>query len=218
MINELLGTLFNPLPNAIMSSLMAVILLYWLLSFFGVSFEDMDVDVDSGIDVDTDVDMDSGVDSTESPNLFFGLLEFLNAGKVPFMVILSCLIFFTWAGSLLITHLTSEIGWHIISLWILLPLLISSFFLTKIATIPLAKLLEKTGYRGEEPINYYGISGKMLSSIQGDKVGVGEFMVDKDPIKFNVVSMDGDDLRYGDEVLIIKQTSNKNIYSVVKNI
>ena len=205
---DILNTLFTPLPTGIMSSFMIVILFYWIVSFLGISFDDFDL----GVDSDVDLDADSGV---HSHGIFSNFLGFINAGKVPFMFILTCLIFFTWVGSLIVTNLIS-ITWGWTSVFILLPLFILSIFPTKIVTIPIAKFLEKTGYQGESEINFFGSAGKMLSSISEDKVGVAEFMIDKDPIKLNVRSLSGEELKYGDIVIITNQPDEKKIYPIVK--
>jgi hypothetical protein len=227
-MNEILHILLNPLPNAIMSGLMIVILLYWIASFLGISFDDLDLGVEVATDIDTDFDIaaesaledvDADMGEVHTQGVFIRFLQFLNIGKVPFMLVLSCLIFFVWAGSLITTYLIPTQAWGWKAVLLLIPLLILSVFITRIVTIPIARLLEKTGYRGEDEIDFFGSAGKMLSTIEGSKIGIAEFIIEKDPIKLNVVSLNGDQLKYGDIVIITDARPNRQkIYSVAKNI
>lgn len=210
-MNQIINILFYPLPTAIMSSLMLVILLYWIVSFLGISFDHFDIDLDVHAHVDSDVDIDSGV---HAHGFFSNFLGFLNIGKVPFMFVLTCLIFFTWAESLILTNIIPVSGGF--SILILIPLFILAVFLTKGATMPIAKFLDKTGYQGESEIDFFGSAGQMLSSISADKVGVAEFVIDKDPIKLNVRSLNGDEIKYGEIVIITDQPDERKIYPIVK--
>lgn len=237
-MSDIIHALFYPLSNAIMSGLMVVVLLYWISSFLGIGFGDMDIDADFGADIHSDVDADSGVDtdnqggsSTHSDvddthvkhensgdGVFMKFLKFMNIGKVPFMLVLSTLKFFTWAGSLITTQVTVAGNWGWKSVFILIPCFIIGIFLTKFATNPLAKFLKKTGYHGEESIEFLGRSGKMLSSIRDNKIGSAEFFIEKNPIKLNVISHSGDEIKYGDTVMITDESKDKKVYYVTREI
>lgn len=239
-MTEILHSLFFPLSNAIMSGLMVVVLLYWIFSFLGIGFGDMDIDADFGADIDSDVDVDADTDvdahshggsSTHSDvddthvkhessgdGVFMKFLKFMNIGKVPFMLVLSTLKFFTWAASLITTQITVAGSWGWKSVFILIPCLIIGIFLTKLATNPLAKFLKKTGYHGEERTEFLGRSGKMLSSIHDDKIGSAEFIIEKNPIKLNVISHSGENIKYGDTVMITDDTKDGKVYYVTREI
>lgn len=224
-MNDILTILFYPLPNAITSGFMAVILLYWIISFMGVSFDDIGVDFDTHVDADVDIDAgvdthmdtDSSLDTHADGGIFMGMLKFMNVGKAPFMIILTSLFFFTWAGSLVVTQFIPMTNWGLLSVLILIPLLIMSSIFTKIITAPLASFLNKTGYNGEKEIAFYGEGGKMLSTIQDDKIGVAEFIIESNPIKLYVVSVNGEKLQYGDSVIITERKKDKKTYFVAKN-
>jgi len=216
----------HPLPNAVMTVIMGVLAIFWLFTFlsgagldaFDVEFDaDVDVDVDADIDVDSDTDADSDADASE-PGVFIQFLNFLNVGKVPFMLIFTTLKFFMWIITLVTTSIINVTSWGLWSLLILIPVGIAGLFFTKLATNPMAKFFKEIGYKGEEEIDFLGRSGKMLSNIKDKKVGSAEIIVDKNPIKLNVISIDGSELKYGDYVLIADESDDKKIYYVSKEI
>ena len=226
-MTEFFHNLMYPLPNAVMTVIMGVMLVYWIFVFIsGIGMDDLDL----GFDFDTDVpeaDIDDGIDHSEpdgesgvekEPGFFIKFLTFMNVGKVPFMLIFSAFKFFIWIGSLMTTSFINVSNWGAWSLLILLPLAFISLFFTKIATNPMAKIFKELGYRGEDEIDFIGRSGKMLSSIKDNKVGTAEVMIDNNPIKLNVVSMDGEELKYGEFVIIEDEAEDKKSYYVSKEI
>ena len=221
----------HPLPNAVTTVIMGVLVAYWLFVLFsGTGLDDLDLGFDFDVDVpEADVDVDADVDAEgeahtdtaeaeTQPGFFIKFLQFLNVGKVPFMLILSTFKFFLWIGSLITTQLINVTAWGTWSLLILLPLAVAAIFLSKGATNPMVKLFKELGYKGEDEIDFLGRSGKMLSHIKGDRVGSAEVIVDKNPMRLNVRSIDGTELNYGDYVLIADETNDKKIYLVSKEI
>ncbi|MGM5631036.1 DUF1449 family protein [Apibacter raozihei] len=243
-MTEILHSLFNPLSNAIMSGFMIVILIYWLFSFLGIGLGEMDFDTNFGADIDSDIDVDAQVDTDTqvdtdhhgepSPHaevddshvthenagdsLFIRFLKFMNVGKVPFMLVLSTLKFFTWAGALVTTQLTIAGSWGWKSVFILIPCFIAGVILTRYATKPLARFLSRTGYQGEERTEFLGRSGRMMSTITKDKIGSAEFIIEKNPIRLNVISHNGDEIKYGESVMITDETQDKKFYYVTKEV
>lgn len=145
-------------------------------------------------------------------------LQFLNVGRVPFMLILSTFKFFMWVGSLVTTQFINVTSWGLTSLFILLPLGFVAVFFTRFATNPMVRFFEKIGYKGEEEIDFLGRSGKMLSNISNTKIGYAEVVVDKNPFKLYVKSIDGDELKYGDSVIIADEDNGKKIFLVSKEL
>lgn len=207
-MNELLHNLMHPLSNAVMSVMVGLFALYWLLTLL------------SGIGTDAlDFDLDADSDLNVSEQGFFAeFFSFLNIGKVPFMLVLTIFILFIWGGSLIVTSIFGGHEWGTISLLILIPLAIVSIFLTKVVTTPMAKFFKEIGYIGEEKIDFLGRSGRMTTSIQGDKVGTAEFIIDENPIRLNVKSLDGSELKYNEYILVIEESSDKKYYLVSKEI
>ena len=229
--------LMHPLPNAVMTVIRGILLIYWLFVFLsGLGVDDLDlgfdfdvdvpeVDIDADIDVnaDTDTDIDtSDIDKNVSPEksqgFFVKFLNFLNVGKVPFMLILSAFKFFTWIGSLVFTQFVAVGTWGVWSLLILIPIAFIAIFFTKFATNPMAKIFKELGYKGEEEIDFLGRSGKMMSNIKDTKIGTAEVIVDKNPIRLNVMSIDGSELKYGDYIIIADESDDKKIHLVSKEI
>lgn len=229
-MTELLHNLTHPLPNAVMTVVMAILVVYWLFVFFsGAGLDDLDLGFDFDVDVDVaepepvDIDADNGADDVEaaqekSPGFFMKFLSFMNVGKVPFMLILSTLKFFMWVGTLITTSFVNITGWGTLSVLILIPLFFVGLFFTKLSTNPLVRLFKEIGYKGEEAIDFLGRSGKMVSTIKEDKIGCAEVIVDKNPIKLNVKSIDGEELKYGDYIIVVDESDDKKIYLVSKEI
>ena len=235
-MSELLHNLIHPLPNAVMTTIMGILVVYWLFVFLsGIGLDDLDLGFDFDVDTpdaDTpDIDANKDIDASESDNdsstetgsekssgFFMKFLNFINVGKVPFMLIFSTLKFFIWIGTLITTSFINVTTWGLWSLLILLPLGFIGLFLTKAATNPMVKIFKEIGYKGEEKIDFLGRSAQMLSNIKDKKVGTAELVIDNNPIRLNVVSIDGEELKYGDYVIIADESDDKKIYLVSKEI
>ena len=196
-MSDLFYNLMHPLPNAVMTVIMAVLVVYWLfILLLGVGLEDLDLGFDFDVnvpdgsidvpdagavvsEVDGDIDTadsDNEVAAERSPGFFMRFLNFLNVGRVPFMLILSVFKLFTWIGSLITTSLINVTTWGLSSIFILIPIMIIAIFFTKFATNPMVKFFKEIGYKGEEEIDFLGRSGKMLSNIKDEKIGTAEFL------------------------------------------
>jgi hypothetical protein len=172
-------------------------------------------------DVDTEiesVDPEHEVAPDKSPGFFIKFLNFVNVGRVPFMLVFSMLKFFMWIGSLITTSVINVTSWGLSSLLILIPIAIIAVFFTKFATNPMVKFFKEIGYRGEEEIDFLGRSGIMLSSIKDEKIGTAEFVIDNNPIKLNVKSLDGAEIKYGDYVVVMDESDDKTYYMVNKEV
>ncbi|MBL1410598.1 OB-fold-containig protein [Sphingobacterium faecale] len=222
-MDEVLNILFNPLPNAIMTLLTGLSLVYWLFTLLmgdgfdfgsqsGLEFEGADIQ-----DLDTPGDTDSNIEHAE-PSFLSKTMDYINIGKAPLMVLVTLFKFIGWIITL-ITSMTfnlSSYGWK--SVIILIPVFVLTYFLMHYVTIPVAKLYKNVGYSGEEAHEFLGRTGKMKSSIQGQSIGSVEVIIDKDVIRLNVQSVDGSKIAYGDEVVIINETEDKKIHLVQKTI
>ena len=234
---EFFYNLMHPLPNGVMTVIMGVLAVYWLFTFLlGVGMEDLDLGIDFDVDVpdvdvpDVDVpNMEIDVDSDDispdhdvapekSPGFFIRFLQFMNVGRVPFMLVITTLKFIMWVGTLITTSLVSVVSWGLSSLFILIPIFIVSVFFTKFATNPMVKFFKAIGYKGEDEIDFLGRSGKMLSTIKDDKIGTAEFLIGKNPIKLSVKSQDGSEIKYDDYVVVMDESDDKKYYLIVKEV
>ena len=239
-MTDLFYNLMHPLPNAVMTVIMAVLVVYWLfVLLLGVGLEDLDlgfefdvdvpeIDVDIDVDIDTDIDVDADADvdtdtdneiaAGNSPGFFMQFLNFLNFGRVPFMLIFTTFKLIAWICTLITTSLVNVTAWGLYSLFILIPIAIVAIFFTKFATNPMVKFFKEIGYKGEEEIDFLGRSGKMLSNIKDEKIGTAEFLVGKNPIKLSVKSMDGAEIKYGDYVVVMDESDDKKYFLVNKEV
>lgn len=227
-MTEIWNILFNPLPNAIMTLLTGISLVYWLFSMLlgdgfdlgtdaDIQFEGADVqDVD--VDGDADAPLDSDTEQHVEPSLFSKAMDYIYVGKAPMMVLVTLFKFIGWVVTIvssLVLNL-SAYGWK--SVWILIPVFILSFFLLHYVAIPFVKLYKNVGYTGEEAYEFIGRVGKMRSSIHADQLGAIELIVNQDVIRLNVKSQDGLRLNYGDDVVITNQDPERRYFIVQKDI
>ena len=224
-MTDIIQTLFNPLPNAVMTVLMIIIVMYWLFSLLSGIDSDFDFGIDVSPDIDADADIDGDIDgdsdgsSSESGDgWFMRFIKFINIGKVPFMLVLSTFKLFTWIGSLITTKFVSFESWGWKSIFILIPIGFIAVFLTKLATQPMVKFYKELGYKGEDPTDFLGRSGKMLSTIKDEKIGTAEFVIDSNPMRLNVKSLNGHELKYGEHVVVEDESADKKIFIVSKEI
>ena len=212
--------LFHPLSNAIMTVLTGVTALYWLTTFitgdlFGEGGFDGDADL-GGADIDTDVD--AGNDLGGDKSFVQSALEFVNIGKVPFMVVLSVFKFIAWIITLTSSIFLGLSSWGWKSVIILAPVLLVAYLITAYATKPLIKVYEAMGYNGEEPQDLLGRIAKMKSSISGDKIGAAELKIQSDIIRINVKSKTGESIGFDADVMIAGESPDKKYYLVVPDI
>src|SRR5690606_3626084 len=125
--------------------------------------------------------------------------------------------FISWIITLLSSIFLGVAKWGFHSVWILLPIFLITYFLMHYLTKPLVKLYKNLGYNGEEPIDFLGRTGILKSTIQGDRVGMVEIVVQKDVFRIHVKSFQGKRLEYGQEVVITK-VFESNIYEAQSHI
>lgn len=211
--------LFHPLSNAIMTILTGVTAIYWITTFIaGDLFGDSGIDSDSPVqqaDLDTDIDSDEVGDNK---SFFQKALEFVNIGKVPFMVVYSVFKFVAWIITLTSSVVFGLAAWGWASVIILLPVFLVAYVITRYATRPLIKVYDAMGYNGEEPQELLGRIARMRSTISGDTIGAAELKIQSDIIRINVKSKTGESIAYDAEVMISDESSDKKFYLVVPEI
>lgn len=200
----------------------------------GIDF-DMDVDVDIDVDTDLDVDTDTGI---EGGNLDFQdvsstevnkedvvrnrrkplkwwqiILIYFNFVGLPFMFTFTCWIFIWWLCTTIATTLTSSYN-NSLGYIIFLVGIVPSLILTKIFTTPFKSFFKNLNKDGDEPIDLVGRKGTLNSTISGDKLGSAEVVADSNPISIYVKSLNGEQINYRQEILIIKQSEDKKYYLV----
>jgi hypothetical protein len=220
-MSSLTNLLFHPLSNAIMTILTGVTTLYWIITFiagdlFGDAGVDSDIDV-HGADVDTDITGDGDNVGADRP-LLHRALEFVNIGKVPFMVVYSVFKFVAWIITLTSSVLLGLASWGWKSVFILIPVFFVAYLVTRYATKPLIKVYQAMGYNGEEPQELLGRIARMKSTISGDTIGAAEVKIQSDLIRINVKSKTGELISYDADVMIADESPDKKFYLVVPEI
>lgn len=211
---DIVNLLFYPLSNGIMTVLTAISLLYWVFTFFAGDGFDTDTDFHLG-DV---TDVDAAAETDGHPSFGSKILEFINVGKAPLMVIVTLFKFIGWVLTLLSSLFLGVASWGLKSVLILIPIFIITFIVMHYITKPIVKMYKHIGYNGEEPIDFLGRTGILKSTIEHDKIGILEVVVQKDVFRLNVKSQSGNRIDYGSEVIVMKAIDQQNIYEVQPNI
>jgi hypothetical protein len=101
-MTEVINLLFNPLPNAIMTVLTGLSLLYWLFTMLmGDGFDfgpDADIQIEGADIQDVELNVDQELDSeiTHEPSFISKAMDFIYVGKAPLMVIVTMFKFISW--------------------------------------------------------------------------------------------------------------------------
>ena len=203
------------------TTLMIMVLLYWLMvmvGVFGMDAFDFDVDVDADVDFDADLgtDIHSGVDSapatsigggsstTGNDGVFKQVFDFFYLGEVPIVIIATFFVLFFWIATFVTNHYFNADQQLVPVLLWLLPNLIVSLLLTRITMIPFAIIFKKPPPENKTREELYGLVGTVTSSEVTETYGQIELRIGDEPeMKFNVVSRPGQKLAKGDAAKIV---------------
>lgn len=215
--------LFHPLSNAIMTVATGITAIYWIFTFIGgglVGESGVDTDLDThGVDIDTDNDPDADMNDAAGDKSFLQkAFDFVNIGKVPFMVVYSTFKFIAWIITLSSSVALGLASWGWKSAFILIPVLLVAFVVTRYATKPLVKVYNAMGYNGEEAHDLMGRTARMRSTISGTTIGAAELSIQGDVIRINVQSKTGETIAYNAEVMIANESADKKYYIVVPEV
>lgn len=209
---EFLTTAFSPV-NTVLSVLLVLSVIYWLFTII------TGLDIDVGIDADFDADINSSDGHIHVPDDASGwlqFLKFLNLDIVPITYFLTLSLLLTWLGSLYVEFLFSFGVW--ISALLVIPMFLISMLLTKLILKPLNPFFREINHKGEIPHDFLGRQGRMKSTIHGEKTGMLEVFVGKDPMILMVRSKDGEKIDHGTTVYVVDEDREKRIYYVAEEI
>lgn len=217
---ELLNLLFYPLSNGIMTVLTGMSLLYWVFMFFSGDGIDAGTDFHIGdvTDIDTAHDIETDGEVHGAPSVWSQILDYINIGKIPLMVVVTLFKFISWLLTIFSSLFLGIANWGIKSVFILIPVFIITYFIMHYLTKPLVKMYKNLGYNGEEAHDFLGRTGLLKSTIENDKIGILEVIINKDVIRLNVKSQNGKRIDFGSEVMIVKELNDKKTYEVIQNI
>lgn len=228
---------FSPI-NSPLTILLILLTVYRIITtIIGLDF-DFDIDVDLDIDVDVDVDNDISIDSTgldieDISNIELKndtivknkrkelkrwqvFLIYFNFSELPFMFTLTSWVFFWWFLTVIGTYIT--LSYHnAFGLVIFLITIIPSLILNKIFTTPFKAIFKKLERKGVDKLDLIGKQGILDSNISGDKMGRVKIKIESDPIIIYAKSLNGETLKTGTSILIIKESEDKKYYYIKNN-
>ena len=211
-LDELIEVSFNP-ANSILSILLILSVFYWIMTMVtGVG----DYDIDFDADVDADFDAPDGmVEVPNDPSSFIQFLKFLNLDIIPITFFITLVLLFTWLINVNISYYIALPYWmYFITI---VPAFVASLFLTKYLSMPLKPIFKEINHKGEIAYDYLGRVGVLKSTIENDKLGMLELVINKDPIKLLVKSKDGSLLKAGEKACIVDENPDKKFYFVEKS-
>lgn len=227
-MTELTNILFSEV-NVILSVLLIILILYWIITMIGgLDFDpdfdvDIDVDADAGIEggnmdfediSNTEINQEDVVGKRRKPLKWWQIfLIYFNFVGLPFMFTFTFWIFIWWFITAIITAMTYTYD-NVIGFAIMLLVLFPSLFVTKIMTTPFKGFFKNLNKDGDAAIDYLGRKATLLSTISEDKMGNAEVNVNGDSLSIYVKSLNGEILKYGASILIIKRSADRNYYLV----
>ena len=209
---------------------MLILILYWLVTMIsGIDFDvDFDVDIDVDVDADFDTDIEGGnIDFQDIANAEINkedivgkrrkplkwwqvVLVYFNFVGLPFMFTFTCWIFIWWMLTTLVTTITHSYEitldlllcyWHFSSI----------NYQLKYLQLHLRGFFKNLNKDGDVPIDIIGRRGTCLSKIKDDKMGSAEVVVENTPISIYIKSLNGEQIKFREPILIIKQSQTKII-------
>ncbi len=233
-MNSLTDLVFSTInaPLTILLIALAAYRVFTMILGLDLDFDlDVDFDIDADVDVDSDLDIDStGVDLEDVTNIELKketvtgkkrkplkwwqvILLYFNFVELPFLFTFTSWIFFWWAITVIGTYLTASYD-NSFGVIIFLSAMIPALILNKIFTTPFKSFFKKLERKGVDALDLVGRRGTLLSNISNDKLGSVKLYVENDPINIYAKSLNGEEIKSGEEILIIKESSDKKYYFI----
>lgn len=213
---EFFSAAFQPM-NLVLTILMILVVIYWITVILGVlDFDFLDFDLDAGdadldmsIDVDVDIDIDADIDADvdgggPGGKGLLGFISWFNVGKIPFMIVMTVVVFSMWMGSILTNHYVGNTS-LLISLLLYIPLFFLSLIVTKVVTTPLVPLFDKLNFNGEKQIDLEGKTGILMLGVNGKSIGQAKLFVQDKNFLIYVVSFNGTPIKQGKKIVVVEK-------------
>lgn len=173
----------------LLTLLLALVVCYWLLVILGAL--DLEADLPEA-DLDVDADGNHGQHhGLNTGGAWLTVGRFLGFSQVPLVVWLSFLVLFMWFGSLAMNQTWNIEGSVIRALLLFLPNLIGSLIITKLVTIPVAKLFRAMADADTEAEEVIGRTGTVCSIEADESYGQLEISAKGAPLLVNVRTQPG---------------------------
>jgi hypothetical protein len=221
--------------NTPLTILLIVLAAYRIITMlFGLDLDfDMDFDMDVEADFETDLESSfdaTGLDLEEVSNIELKkesivknrqkklkwwqiILIYFNFAELPFLFTFTSWIFFWWSLTVIGTYITGSYD-NSFGLFIFLGSIIPALFINKIFTSPFKSIFKKLERKGVESLDLLGRKGTLLSNISNDKLGSVKLTVNSDPINVYAKSLKGEKIKIGEQVLIIKESTDKKYFYI----
>lgn len=210
--------------NIPFTALLGMVTLYWLLVMLGA----LDFDSEPSLDVHHEVDGAAGAHDLDHSGTaphelgaFKSLLQFLNFGNVPSMVVVSVMVLSLWTVSMISNrHFNPSSffahGSVLKALVLLIPNLIITGLVTKAVTEPMKKLFTALNREYDEHKPVVGRACTILTSEVNDKFGQAQIETSGSPLVINVRTYDNATFSKGESALIIKEDKVNGLFTVAK--
>jgi hypothetical protein len=163
----------------LLTIILGMVVCYWLMVILGVL--DLETDVADG----GDIDMDPGHDAATG-SIWMSTGRFLGFSKVPIVVWLSFVSLFMWFFSLVLNQYWNPGADVSRALLLLAPNFVVSVIVTKIVTIPIARLFAAMADADSEGEEILGRNGIVISMEANETYGQIEIPVKGAPLLVNV--------------------------------
>jgi|TARA_R110002096_G_scaffold109887_1_gene240272 hypothetical protein len=225
-VENIIDIIFSSV-NLPLSIFTIILILYWLLTMIsGIDF-DLDIDVDAGLDANTGLES-SNIDFEDVSNAEFNekdvagnrrmqlkwwqvFLIYFNFVGLPFMFTFTSFVFAWWFITLTVTTITHSYS-NSLGFIFMLASFIPALIFTKVFTSPFKGFFKGFNKNGDKAIDFIGRKGTSLSSIEKDKLGNAEFIIDGNPMSVYIKSLNGEKISFREIVLIIKESEDKSFY------
>lgn len=196
--------------NLVPTILVGLVLLYWIMIIVGfIGMDAIDLDVDADVGLDGDMDFEVG-----GPGVFASMTHFLHMQDVPVVIVGSFFIIFWWIITVSVNHVINPDQGVLVSVAILLPCLVTSLLLTKLAVMPFAKGLKNYDEFEDARTRLIGSITTVTTSEVTSQSGQVELATDGPEITMNARTLAGVKLNKGDCAKIIAYDQNTDIYTV----
>ena len=208
--------------NLPFTALMVLVTFYWVLVGLGALDFDSEPALEAGHATDIHAGGDAGghggADLSHEGAIHGALksvLQFLNFGDVPSMIVVSVMALSFWTISMISNHYLNEGGlWR--ALVLLIPNLVLTALITKAATAPLKKLFSALNREYEEHKPVVGRTCTILTSEVTDRFGQAQIDTAGSPLLINVRTFGEATFAKGESALIIKEDKENNLFTVAK--
>lgn len=214
-MTELFQAAISP-PQILLTLVLALIVCYWLLVILGaLDFEsDLPDGVGDGMG-EGDLDPHHGGHGINTGGAWLTAGRFFGFSQVPIVVWVSFLVLFLWFFSLVFNHSwnpRADIGR---ALMLMLPNVLASALVTKLVTIPVARLFRAMADADTEAEEVIGRTGTVSSLEVDEQYGQLEIASTGAPLLVNARTLPGSNaLKKGDAARVVSAGPDNAFYFI----